>query len=174
MKIFSVLIASAVLIAGTLRSPAAEDETFTPANPPGMKPISSHHTPAYAAYALFQHGVNLGDYLEAGHWGVQISPDEFVQMKRQGFDHVRVPIGWQHFVGPAPDYTLEPEIFARVDFVVTNVLANQMAVIINIHHFDELDHDPAAATAEFLAIWRQIAAHYQDYPRQLAFEPDNE
>jgi endoglucanase len=95
-------------------------------------------------------------------------------MKRQGFDHVRVPVGWQHYVGPAPDYPLSPEIFSRVDFAVTNTLANKMAVMINIHHFDELDRDPAGAAAEFLAIWRQVAEHYQHYPRQLAFELDNE
>jgi endoglucanase len=87
---------------------------------------------------------------------------------------VRVPVGWHHFAGPAPDFALSPEIFARVDFVVTNALTNHLAVMINIHHFDELDEKPAATTDEFLQIWRQIAAHYQDFPAQLAFELDNE
>jgi endoglucanase len=58
--------------------------------------------------------------------------------------------------------------------VVTNALQNQLAVMINIHHFDALDHDPAGATPEFLAIWQQIALHYQKFPEQLAFELDNE
>jgi endoglucanase len=151
-----------------------ENEMFVPTNPPALKPITSHHTPAYQAAKMFQRGVNLGDYLEAGRWGVTITPDDFVQMKREGFDHVRVPVGWYRFAGPAPDFTLSPEIFARVDFAVTNALANKMAVMINIHHFNDLDHDPAGATAEFLALWRQIAAHYQKFPRQLAFELDNE
>jgi endoglucanase len=61
-----------------------------------------------------------------------------------------------------------------VDFAVTNALNNHLAVMINIHHFDELDHDPANTTAEFLAIWRQIAVHYQKFPAKLAFELDNE
>jgi endoglucanase len=87
---------------------------------------------------------------------------------------VRVPVGWHHYAGPAPDFTLSPEIFARADFVVSNALANHLAVIINIHHFDELDTNPAAATDEFLKIWRQIAAHYREFPIQLAFELDNE
>jgi len=47
-------------------------------------------------------------------------------------------------------------------------------VMINLHHFNALDHDPAGATAEFLALWRQIAAHYHDFPATLAFELDNE
>jgi len=175
MKKLPAILIAAIFFGGGLQAQPAEDAAFTPANPPGMKPIASHRTPAYQAAKLFQHGVNLGDYLEAGNnWGVTIAADEFVQMKRAGFDHVRVPVGWHHYAGAAPDFTLSPEIFARVDFAVTNTLANKMAVMINIHHFNELDHDPAGATGEFLAIWRQIAAHYQKFPKQLAFELDNE
>ena len=61
-----------------------------------------------------------------------------------------------------------------MDFIVTNALANELAVMINIHHFNELDQNPAKATDEFLALWRQIAAHYRDYSARLAFELDNE
>lgn len=155
---------------------AVNEGIFTPSNPPEMQPIQSHHTPAYQAAKLFLRGANLGDYLEANrHWRrVEITADDFVQMKRAGFDHVRVPIGWHQYAGPGPDFALEPEIFARADFVVTNALQNKLAVIINIHHFNALDHDPVGATPEFLAIWRQIAAHYEKFPTQLAFELDNE
>src|SRR5271154_442557 len=156
---------------------AAIETNFVPSNPPEMKPIASHHTPAYSAAKMFLRGANLGDYLESWpvrSWGVTVSADEFVQMKREGFDHVRVPVGWHHYAGPAPDYKLDPIIFSRVDFVVTNALKNKLAVMINIHHFDELDQNPTNATNEFLAIWKQIAAHYEKFPRQLAFELDNE
>jgi endoglucanase len=159
-------------------APASGESTVMPSNPPEMRPITQRDTPAQRAARWFQRGVNLGDYLEApprnfGR-GVTVSADEFTRMKREGFDHVRVPIGWQHYAGPAPDFTLSPVIFARVDFVVTNALATSLAVMINIHHFDELDKDPAGTTEEFLAIWRQIAAHYQNFPARLAFELDNE
>ncbi len=91
-----------------------------------LQPIASHHTPAYRAAKDFLRGVNLGDYLEAPpeHFGkgVTVSTNDIAQMKREGFDHVRVPIGWHHYAGPAPDFTLSPEIFGRVDFVVTNAL----------------------------------------------------
>lgn len=161
----------------SLGQPAASGQSFTPANPPEMKPISSHHTAAYHAAELFQHGVNLGDYLESWprrRWGVTVTADEFARMKSEGFDHVRVPVGWQHYAGPAPGYTLTPEIFSLVDFAVTNALNNRLAVIINIHHFNELDRDPIGTTPEYLALWRQIAAHYQNFPAPLAFELDNE
>lgn len=156
---------------------AGKAGSFIPPNPPEMEPLASRHTPAYRAARLFMHGVNLGNYLEAPpgqSWGITCSADEFAIMRSEAFDHVRVPVGWHHYAGPAPDFALSPEIFSRVDFVVTNALANKLAVIINIHHFDELDRDPAGQSEKFLALWRQIAAHYKKFPGQLAFELDNE
>ena len=167
---------SAILAGCRTQAPSA-DTTFQPANPPEMKPIASHNTAAYRAAKLFMRGANLGNYLEAPpdqNWGVTASADEFAAMHTEGFDHVRVPVGWHHYAGPAPDFTLSPGIFSRADFVVTNALKNKLAVMINIHHFDELDTNPAAATDEFQKIWGQIAAHYRRYPAQLAFELDNE
>ncbi|MGA2854068.1 MAG: glycoside hydrolase family 5 protein [Verrucomicrobiota bacterium] len=157
--------------------PSANKAAFTPANPPEMRRLTDRNSPAYRAAKLFQHGVNLGNYLEVPpgqNWGVTASADEFAIMHAEGFDHLRVPVGWHHYAGPAPDFKLSPEIFSRVDFVVTNALAAGLAVMINIHHFDELDENPRATTDEFLQIWRQIAAHYRNFPAQLAFELDNE
>jgi endoglucanase len=99
---------------------------------------------------------------------------EFAQMRAEGFDHVRVPVGWQHYTGPAPEFALSPEIFARVDFVVTNALAARLAVIVDVHHFNEFDRDPAANADKLVALWRQIAAHYAGFTNTLAFELDNE
>ncbi|MEY4916198.1 MAG: Endoglucanase precursor [Verrucomicrobiota bacterium] len=170
-----IFLLIAVFITVQARAQAdASDANFTPTNPPAMQVITNHHTPAYAAAKKFQHGVNLGDYLEAGRWGVTVDADEFSAMAREGFDHVRVPIGWHRYAGAAPDFTLSPEIFSKVDFAVTNALNNHLAVMINIHHFDALDKNPVAATDEFLKIWRQIAAHYKNFPPTLAFELDNE
>ena len=172
--VFAILVS---ILLPCPQTPAQSDsETFTPQNPPDMKPIADHGTPAYRAAKLFLRGANLGDYLEANrHWRqVTVSADEFAQMKKEGFDHVRVPIGWHQYAGPAPDFALDPEIFSLVDFVVTNALANQLAVMINIHHFNALDQNPTNAAAEFLKIWQQVAAHYQKFPNQLAFELDNE
>ena len=172
-------ILTAVILSGCKLETVAppNQAAFTPSNPPAMKPIASHNTAAYRAAKLFMRGANLGNYLEAPpgqNWGVTVSADEFAAMRTEGFDHVRVPVGWHYYAGPAPDFTLKPEIFSRVDFAVTNALKNKLAVMINIHHFDELDTNPAVATDEFQKIWEQIAAHYRRYPAQLAFELDNE
>jgi endoglucanase len=175
-----VLVAMQVSVLSSTAQTSATNDAFVPENPPELQPIASHHTPAYRAAKEFMHGANLGDYLEAPKQnfgkGETISADDFAEMKREGFDHVRVPIGWHQYAGPAPDYALSPEIFGRVDFVVTNALHNGLAVMINIHHFNALDKDPtnAEVQAEFLLIWKQIAAHYKDFSKKLAFELDNE
>ncbi|HWY29681.1 MAG TPA: cellulase family glycosylhydrolase, partial [Candidatus Acidoferrum sp.] len=124
----ALVILSLLLIAGAMRAQtSAYAPEFIPANPPGMKPLKEYDAPADRAARQFERGANLGDYLEVppgGHgWGVTVSASEFTAMRREGFDHVRVPIGWHHYAGPAPDFRLDPVIFQRVDFVVTNALA---------------------------------------------------
>jgi endoglucanase len=178
MKQILVLLVLIILLpAHRLAAQTVNADVFKPLNPPSMQRLTNVDSPAWQAAKIFMHGANLGDYLETPpgqHWGVTVSASEFPTIKQQGFNHVRVPIGWQHYAGPAPDFKLSPLIFSRVDFVVTNALAAGLAVMINIHHFDELDEDPAATTDEFLKIWQQIALHYQDFPHLLAFELDNE
>jgi endoglucanase len=174
MKLRSAAI---LALAAVLANTALAGMEFVPSNPPAMMPLTNRASPAYAAAKLFMHGVNLGNYLEAPpgeNWGVTCAAGEFARMRAQGFDHVRVPVGWHHYTGPAPDYTLSPEIFGRADFVVTNALAAGLAVIINIHHFNEFTSNPPAQTEQFIAIWRQVAAHYEKFPGDLAFELLNE
>jgi endoglucanase len=156
---------------------AADDSGFVAANPPAMEPLKNPDSPAHQTAKWFRHGVNLGDYLEVepGHgWGVTCSADEIVSMRAEGFDHVRVPVGWHHYTGPAPDFVIAPEFFRKVDFVITNALANQLAVIINLHHFNAFDRDPRGQTDKLLAIWRQVAAHYASFTNRLVFELLNE
>lgn len=183
IRVLCLWFMTTAFLAGRSSAQPADDLFFAPSNPPAMQPIAHgprlwhpRGTPAERAARHFLHGVNLGDYLEASRYQrqIQVSADEIARIKKEGFDHIRVPIGWHQYAGPGPDYTLEPEIFQLVDFVVTNALQNHLAVMINLHHFNALDRDPADATPEFLAIWRQVAAHYRQFPAALAFELDNE
>jgi hypothetical protein len=151
----------------------AGDSPFVPLNPPEMKRLTDSNSPAHQAAKLFMRGANLGNYLEAPpgqNWGVKVSANEFSIMKREGFDHVRVPVGWQYYTGPGPDFTLSSGIFARTDFVVTNALAAKLAVIINVHNFDAFTSNPGEQTDRFLAIWRQIAAHYASFTNLRVIE----
>ncbi len=95
-------------------------------------------------------------------------------MRTEGFDHVRIPIGWHHYTGPGPEFRIRPEIFVRADELVNAGLREGLAVMINVHHFDDFTSNPEGQTPRFLAIWRQVAEHYQKAPPELAFELLNE
>ncbi len=155
-----------------LKARAAQPEGFV-----DMKRILSHDTPAHRAAKRFLRGANLGNGLEVPpdqNWAVTYTTEDLKHIKAEGFDHVRIPIGWHHYTGPAPDFRLSPEIFKKVDAFVEPALGMKLNVLINIHHFDHFTTDPAANRAKFLAIWRQIAEHYAGSPEGLAFELLNE
>lgn len=127
--------------------------------------------------SLFLRGANFGNYLEAPpgqDWGAKYTEKDFINVEREGFDHVRLPIAWSHYAGPGPEFRLSAEIFGKVDFLVTNAMAHHLAVIVNIHHFDDFTSDPAGQKEKLYALWRQIAAHYQAFPKSVAFELLNE
>jgi endoglucanase len=73
---------------------------------------------------------------------------------------------------------------ARVDEVVDSLLAQGLFVVLDMHHYRQLDGDPldagelGAASADvrerFLSMWRQIAEHYRDRSERLWFELYNE
>ena len=144
---------------------------------PEMKRIPRLNTPAHLAARGFMRGANIANYLEvppAEHWNSPHTVEDLKLIRAQGFDHIRLPVGWHHYCGPAPDFKLSEDIFAKSDQMVTNASALGLNVIINLHHFNEFTTDPAANTAWFEAIWRQVAAHYAAAPPGVAFELLNE
>jgi endoglucanase len=146
-------------------------------NLPAMKRLAGRNTPAHLAAKGFMRGVNIANYLEVPpgeNWAVPHTALDLKQIHAEGFDHIRLPVGWHHYTGPAPDFKLSDEIFARADDMVTNATALGLNVIVNLQHFHQFTTNPAANTAWFLAIWRQVAAHYAQAPDGVAFELLNE
>lgn len=122
-------------------------------------------------------GVNLGNALEApreGEWGLTLQESYFQAIAEAGFDSVRIPIRWNAHAATEPPYAIAPELFARVDWAIEQALANDLAVVINIHHYDALMANPEGQRERFLALWRQIAEHYAAYDDRLYFELLNE
>ncbi len=122
-------------------------------------------------------GVNLGNALEApkeGAWGVTLEGKYFDLIRKAGFDSVRIPVRWNAHAEEAAPYTIDPELFARVDWAVENALARDLKAVVNIHHYDAIMKDPDGHRERFLALWEQIAGHYKDCPPELAFELLNE
>jgi endoglucanase len=134
-------------------------------------PLAVHAGP------VIHRGINLGNALETpveGQWGVVIQADYFPTIRSAGFDTVRVPILWVAHVGPGPAYTIDPAFFQRIDWVVAQVKQNHLNAIIDSHYDPGLMKDPDAYSDRFVAIWKQIAAHYQNEPDSILFELLNE
>ena len=123
--------------------------------------------------------INMGNQLEArsetADGGVRIEPADFERIRAAGFTTVRVPVRWSDKTGEGPDYAIDPKWMARVSEVVDQALAAGLNVILNDHHFEALDSDPAANSAKLAAIWQQVATRFADRPTaRLWFEIENE
>ncbi len=130
------------------------------------------------AAARLGRGVNLGNALEApnfeGEWGMVIEDGFFGLIAAAGFDSIRLPVRWDTRAAVSSPWTVDAGFMARVNHLVDLAIANDLAVIIDFHHFEDLYADPAGSTARFIAIWRQIAEHFADHPREVFFELQNE
>ncbi len=144
---------------------------------PAMKKLTGTNTPAHIAARGFMRGANIANYLEVppgGGGGVRHTVADLQQIHDEGFDHIRLPVAWQHYTGPGPEFKLSDRFFARADRMVTNATALGLNVIVDFHNFDEFVANPASNTLWFEAIWRQVAAHYADAPPGVIFELLNE
>ncbi len=122
-------------------------------------------------------GVNLGNALEApreGDWGVRLESEYFRRVKEAGFQSVRLPVRWSAHAQAAVPYAIEEAFFQRVDWAMDEAARNGLAVVLNVHHYNELAADPAAHRERYLALWRQIARRYANRPETVLFEPFNE
>lgn len=132
---------------------------------------------ALAVNRMLGRGINLGNALEApevGAWGMEIRPEYIQAIADAGFDSVRVPIRWSAHAQTAAPYTIDPSFLQRVDGILDEALARDLAVVLNFHHYEELYAAPDEELARFLALWRQVAERYQDRPVKLVFELLNE
>ena len=134
-------------------------------------------------------GINIGNSLDAypteTSWGNPlIQKFYFPDLKKAGFDAVRIPITWDQHTSLMPPYTINSTFMARVDTVVTWALESGLFVIIDAHHETWLKTALAdtsknvahadSCVARFDSIWSQIAAHFKNKSDSLIFEILNE
>ena len=171
------VIASIAVQAGKRITVRAKAKSVRPDGFVEMRRIESKQTPAHQAAKLLRRGANLGNHLEVApdqNWAIDYSDEDYDHIRAEGFDHVRLPVGWQFYTGSAPDFRLSDTIFAKVDKHIERAQKRKLAIIINIHHFDDFTTDPAKQRDRFLAIWKQIAERYSKLPDNLFFELLNE
>ena len=126
---------------------------------------------------VLERGVNLGNALDApkeGEWGVTLQAGYFEKIAAAGFKTVRIPVRWSAHAEAAAPYRIDPKFLERVDWAVHQSLDHGLTPIVDLHHYDALYDHPEQHRERFLALWRQMAEHYADYPPALALELLNE
>jgi endoglucanase len=122
-------------------------------------------------------GLNMGNSLEApkgASWGKPIADEDFPRIKAAGFSSIRLPVRWADYAAKEAPYAIEPALLDKVEHLVRTALKADLQVVLNVHHFDELDQDPVGQRPRFAAIWKQLAARFAGFPDALQFELCNE
>ena len=151
-------------------APASPDATSS-----GPEPFTFGKPPAAATH--FKKGINLGNRLEApneGDWGGTVLASDLPFIAKRGFDHVRIPIRFSGHAQSSAPYTIDAAFFSRIDTVLEQALAANLAVIVDMHAYDEMASNPTGQRERFLGLWSQIASRYQNRPDTVAFELLNE
>lgn len=132
---------------------------------------------AYEKSRMLGRGINLGNALDApyeGNWDVVLQEEYFKLIKDKGFDSVRVPVRYSNKTTKDAPYTINESFMERVDWVLEHSLEQGLAVIIDLHHFDEMLVDVKGNKDRFLSIWDQVSKRYSNQPEEVFYELLNE
>lgn len=122
-------------------------------------------------------GINFGNALDApseGAWGFRLTEPYFEEVRAAGFDTVRLPVRWSGHAAEQAPFAIERAFLDRVDWAVDRALERGLNVVLNVHHYDELQAAPDVHAARFLGLWAQIAPRYAARPDRLYLELLNE
>tara|TARA_R110000796_G_scaffold23561_5_gene67384 strand:+ start:181 stop:1179 length:999 start_codon:yes stop_codon:yes gene_type:complete len=124
-----------------------------------------------------QRCMNLSGALEGpseGVWGYTVRMSDIDRIADAGFDTIRLPVRWSAHADHRRPYELDSDMLARTDEIIDHALAKGMKVILNVHHYHHIHHNPSRHERRLEGIWKQLAAHYAAYPDTLIFEVLNE
>ena len=138
-----------------------------------------------ARFARLHRGINLSHWFSQAanysksHLDTHTTAQDIALIKAMGFDHVRFPIEPAPLMADTPDPSiLNNTYLAYVDSALDTMLANGLAVIVDIHPSDEFkvrmarDEQGVQAFAKF---WRAFAAHLSKRdPESVFLEVINE
>ena len=207
---FATALATATLalLAACAGAPDTRDAPAAPASAPAADPLADYPplpagpppgaSPAARQFAAsLGRGVNFGNMLDApteGAWDLRVD-DRYIALvgeasgtggwgNAERVRSVRLPVRWSNHAGTDAQAAIDPVFLARVDDVVQRLLARGVPVVLDMHHYRQLDGDAldagekpvadAVVEQRFLALWRQIAEHFRNAPAGLAFELYNE
>jgi endoglucanase len=110
-------------------------------------------------------------------WGNPVTTQaNITAVKNAGFNVIRIPVSWSKAVDAS--YNIRSDWMARVKQVVDYAVENDMYIILNTHHDEDIfrftNANKTASLAAFKKIWEQIADTFKDYNEKLIFEGLNE
>jgi len=114
--------------------------------------------------------------METAWVNTPVSRQTINAVSNAGFNAIRIPVTWQKAVDD--NFTIRTDWLARIREVVDYAVANDMYIMLNTHHDDEIfrlmNSDLAESQRAIEAIWRQIATEFRDYNERLVFQGLNE
>ena len=119
------------------------------------------------------------DQAETG-WGNPVVTRRVIKaIKAAGFNAVRVPVRWQCHITNAKAMSISPTWLARVKEIVDWCLAEDLKVIINVHHDKWLEGRATNLYKEencqkLALLWANIAMAFRQYDYRVAFAGTNE
>lgn len=120
-------------------------------------------------------GVNVGNALDGRRHEVRpVGADTVALIQQAGFDTVRIPVRWSAHAARVPPFTIAPSCFDLVDTAIAAAVEADLDIVVNVHHYEDLNANPTHEHPRFLALWSQIAARYANYSGRLHFELLNE
>ncbi len=175
-RIFSVAAAAVCMVSGLRFMPVFD---------------SADAADAMNAYEITQDmkiGWNLGNSFDATGvaglagetaWGNPKTTQEMIKaVKAKGFNTIRIPTSW--YMHLDADNKIEPEWLDRVQEVIDWCIAEDMYVILNMHHENFINVDVFTddtlntALTKATAIWTQLSERFASYDQHLVFEAMNE
>jgi len=166
-----------------------------------QEPVSGKTAIEYFKDERIFSGWNLGNSLDAfssglsgeTFWGnPRINQELMDGVKAAGFDIVRIPVTWIGHIGPAPNHRIASGQLRRVAEVVEMAHNAGLKAIINLHHdgstqgggrdlgwisIGQASRNAVQnnlITTQFIRVWQQLAAYFQNYGDWLIFEGFNE
>lgn len=113
-------------------------------------------------------------------WGNPVVTKKTIKaVKEAGFNAIRIPVRWQCHITNPRAMSVSKTWIARIKEVVGWCLANDLKVIINVHHEKWLESTPYYKNKEencqkLALLWMNIATEFANYDYRVAFAGTNE
>jgi endoglucanase len=100
--------------------------------------------------------------------------EHFALIKKAGFSNIRIALHPFRDNGIDDKNKVKDGWFKVLDWAVEQGLHNGLMTILDLHEFTLMGQDPLNNKERFLAVWKQMAKRYKNYPDNVIFEILNE